>query len=93
MSNEEKELRRYKHEVHRYLDTIWLVSSSKSRARSAMYNWLSIQMNKDLKDTHVAKFTLDDCKQALRILKVKYKQLTGRNNIPKEKKHKPKKER
>lgn len=86
MSDDEKELRRYRHEVHRYLDTIWLVSSSKSRARSAMYNWLSIQMNKSKEDTHVSKFNLDDCKLALRILKRQYKQLTGRNNIPKGKK-------
>ncbi|WP_304393289.1 zinc-finger-containing protein [uncultured Clostridium sp.] len=93
MSDEEKELRRYRHEVHRYLDTIWLVSSSKSRARSAMYNWLAIQMDKSQEETHVAQFTLDDCKQALRILKVKYRQLTGRKNLPKVKKHKPKKER
>lgn len=83
METPEQELRRYKHEVHCYLDTLWLVSSNKFKARNSWYNWLSLQMGKDRKETHVSQFTLEDCKQALVILKKKYKELTGRNNIPK----------
>ena len=80
---EQKELGRYKHEVHCYLDTLWLISTNKSKARNSWYNWLALQMGKKREDTHVSQFTLDDCKKALSILKRKYKQLTGRNNIPK----------
>lgn len=83
METPEQELRRYKHIVHCYLDTLWLISSNKSQARNSWYNWLSLQMNKERDDTHVSQFTLEDCKQALTILKAKYKQLTGRRNIPK----------
>ena len=39
-------------------------------------------MNKDIDDTHISKFTLEECKQVLHILKSKYKQLTGKRNIP-----------
>lgn len=84
MSEDEiKELGRYKHEVHCYLDTLWLVSSNKSQARNSWYNWLALQMGKDRKDTHVSQFTLEDCKFALHILKRKYFELTGRKNISK----------
>lgn len=79
----EQELRRYKHEVHCYLDTLWLISSNKSKARNSWYNWLSLQLGKEVDETHVAQFTLEDCKKSLTILKSKYKQLTGRNNISK----------
>lgn len=83
METKGQELRRYKHEVHCYLDSLWLVSSNKSKARNSMYNWLALQMGKDREETHVSQFTLEDCKLALSILKRKYKQLTGKNNIPK----------
>lgn len=83
METPEQELRRYKHEVHCYLDTLWLVSSNKSQARNSWYNWLALQMGKDREETHVSQFTLEDCKQALTILKRKYKELTGRRNISK----------
>ena len=88
MKDNQKELQRYKHEVHCYLDILWLISSNKSQARSSWYNWLSLQMNKNKENTHVSQFTLEDCKQALRILKRKYKQLTGKNNISKSVKRK-----
>lgn len=83
METKEQELRRYKHEVHCYLDSLWLISSNKSKARNSWYSWLALQMGKDREETHVSQFTLDDCKQALSILKKKYKQITGRNNIAK----------
>lgn len=83
MESKERELRRYKHEVHCYLDTLWRLSSNKPQARNTWYDYLAVQMNRDREDTHVSKFTLEDCKQALHILKAKYRQITGRRNIPK----------
>ena len=77
------ELYRYRYAVHCYLDALWLISSSKYNARTTWYNWLANQMNKSPQDAHVSKFSLEECKYALSILKPKYKQLTGRNNIPK----------
>jgi len=86
VETKEQELGRYKHEVHCYLDTLWLISSNKSQARNSWYNWLALQMGKDRKDTHVSKFDLEDCKLALHILKKKYIQLTGKRNISKSQK-------
>ena len=83
MKNKRSELRRYKHQVHCYLDILWLISSNKKQARNVWYEWLALQMGKDREDTHISKFTLDDCKLALHILKAKYKQLTGKRNLPK----------
>ena len=83
MKDERNELRRYKHQVHCYLDILWLISSNKKQARNVWYDWLALQMNKDREATHISKFTLDDCKLALHILKAKYKQLTGKRNLPK----------
>ena len=83
-----KELNHYKHEVHCYLDTLWLISSNRRQARNVWYMWLATQMEKDREDTHISKFTLEDCKKALHILKKKYKQLTGKNNISRSEKRK-----
>lgn len=80
---EDKEIYRYRHEVHCYLDVLWLISSNKGKARNLMYKWLAIQMDKDTKDFHVSNFDINDCRKALHILKAKYKQLTGKRNIPK----------
>ena len=44
---EQGELGRYKHEVHCYLDTLWLISTNKSKARNSWYNWLALQMGKE----------------------------------------------
>lgn len=78
-----RELKRYKKEVHYYLDIIWLNNSNKSKSRTALYKWLSIQMNINSQDAHVKKFDLEQCKQALRILKSKYKQMYGKCNLSK----------
>lgn len=82
-----RELKRYKKEVHYYLDVIWINSSNKSRSRTNLYKWLSIQMNINLEDTHVRKFDLEQCKQALKILKSKYKQMYGKCNLSKSEKN------
>ena len=79
---EDKELLRYRHEVHCYLDTLWLLAADKSKARKAWYTYLAINLNKSEDENHISKYTLNDCKQTLRLLKPKYKQITGKNNIP-----------
>ena len=69
----------YRYTVHRYLDSIWKVSSRKGKARSTMYSWLSTQMDLPEEETHVAKFTRNQCKQAIKILKPKYIELFGKD--------------
>lgn len=72
-----KNVRHYRHTVHMYLDAIWMMSSSKRKARSSMYVWLGTQMQLDPQATHVAKFTRAQCQQAIKILRPKYIQLFG----------------
>ncbi len=79
----DKNLKRLRKEVHYYLDSLWLFSSSKRTSRTALYKWLAIQMNMDFYTTHVKYFSEDQCRQALRILKRKYKEYYGKNNISK----------
>lgn len=74
-----KNLQHYRHTVHRYLDAIWLVGSSKKKARSTMYKWLSTKMNLNIEDTHVSKFNREQCKQAIKILRPMYMQLYGQD--------------
>lgn len=74
-----KNLQHYRHTVHRYLDAIWLVGSSKKKARSTMYKWLSTKMNLDIEETHVSKFNREQCKQAIKILRPMYMQLYGQD--------------
>lgn len=81
MESNIQELARYKHEVHYYLDILWIISCNKVNARNSLYKWLAIQMNKN--EVHISQFNLQDCKEALHILKGKYKQLTGNRNISK----------
>lgn len=72
-----KNTQHYRHIVHRYLDGIWKVSNRRGKARSTMYSWLSTQMDLPEEETHVAKFTRNQCKQAIKILRPKYIELFG----------------
>lgn len=74
-----KNTQHYRYTVHRYLDSIWRVSSRRGKARSTMYSWLSTQMDLPEEETHVAKFTRNQCKQAIKILKPKYIELFGKD--------------
>lgn len=74
-----KNTQHYRYTVHRYLDSIWKVSSRRGKARSTMYSWLSTQMDLPEEETHVAKFTRNQCKQAIKILKPKYIELFGKD--------------
>ena len=82
LKTEDKELIRYRHEVHCYLDVLWLIATDKAKARKTWYNYLAINLGKTKDENHISKYSLDDCKQALHLLKAKYRQLTGRRNIP-----------
>lgn len=84
----EKQLRRYKHEVHCYLDVLWLIATDKSNARKVWYTYLANNLNKTEEENHISKYSLDDCKKALHLLKKKYKEITGKNNMPKATKNK-----
>lgn len=74
-----KNTQHYRYTVHRYLDSIWKVSSRRGKARSTMYSWLSTQMDLPEEETHVAKFTRNQCKRAIKILKPKYIELFGKD--------------
>lgn len=74
-----KNTQHYRYTVHRYLDSIWRVSSRRGKARSTMYSWLSTQMDLPEEETHVAKFTRNQCKRAIKILKPKYIELFGKD--------------
>lgn len=80
-----KNAQHYRHTVHRYLDAIWKVSNKKRDARSTMYSWLSIQMDLLEEETHVAKFTRTQCRQAIKILRPKYIELFGEDSPYKKK--------
>lgn len=87
-SYNEKELKRLRKEVHYYLDSLWLFSSNRKTSRTALYKWLSNQMNIDIFATHVRYFSNEQCREALKILKARYKQYYGKNNISKTEKKK-----
>lgn len=74
-----KNLQHYRYTVHRYLDSIWLLSTDKGTARSTMYDYLSQQMQLKKEETHISKFTKKQCKQAIKILRPKYIQIYGRD--------------
>lgn len=76
-----KNLRHYRHTIHLYLDEIWKVGSNNKKARTTMYNWLSVQMNLPKEQTHASLFNRIQCKQAIRILRNKYIELYG-HDIP-----------
>lgn len=78
----EMQLQRYRHEVHCYLDVLWLIATDKSEARKTWYTYLANNLGKTEEENHVSKYSLDDCKKALILLKPKYKQLTGKKNMP-----------
>ena len=82
-----KNLSHYRHTIHLYLDEIWKVGSNNKKARTAMYNWLSFQMNLPKEQTHAALFNRSQCKQAIKILKNKYIELYGQD-IPYKRKEK-----
>lgn len=82
-----KNLKHYRHTIHLYLDEIWKLGSNTKKARTAMYNWLSVQMNLPKEQTHASMFNRAQCKQAIKILRNKYIELYGQD-IPYKRKEK-----
>lgn len=74
-----KNLQHYRHTVHRYLDAIWIMGSSKGKARHSMYNILANRMDLPLEETHVKYFNRAQCRQAIKILRPMYIQLYGKD--------------
>ena len=74
-----KNLKHYRRTIHLYLDAIWKMSSDNKKARTVLYNWLSIQMNLPKEQTHAALFTRAQCRKAIQILRTKYIELYGKD--------------
>lgn len=74
-----KSLKSYKNTVHLYLDGIWKSGMYPSRARTAMYSWLATQMGIPKAEAHISLFNIEQCKQAIKILRPKYIQLMGKD--------------
>lgn len=70
-----KNTQHYRYTVHRYLDGIWMLSSNKRKARTSMYSFLSKTLDIPIEDTHVSKFTRQQCKRAIQILRPMYIQI------------------
>lgn len=83
MSN--KDIQQYRYIVHKYLDAIWMISYNKRKARTSMYKLLSNKMGLTKEQTHVKYFTIEQCIQAIRILRPMYIQLYGRDLLYKNK--------
>ena len=74
-----KNLKHYRHTIHRYLDAIWTLSNKPKSARTAMYRWLATQMGLSTEDTHASKFNREQCRKAIKILRTRYIQLYGKD--------------
>lgn len=74
-----KNLKHYRHTIHLYLDAIWKMSSNSKKARTSMYNWLSVQMDLPKEQTHATLFNRNQCRQAIKILRTKYIELYGKD--------------
>ncbi len=59
------ELRSWKKRAHFYFDQIW---KSKIMTRSQAYKWLSEQLCKDSKETHIGMFDVPDCKKVVDVV-------------------------
>jgi hypothetical protein len=80
-----KELRKLKKIVHSWFDPIWkyLLKSNiinpntnelfwKHEARNDTYKWLAFKMNIKIDDCHIGMFDIEQCKQAIEIIKSFY---------------------
>lgn len=74
-----KSLRSYKNTVHMYLDGIWKNCTYPGKARTVLYKWLATQMGLSKSETHISLFNIEQCKQAIKILRPRYIQLYGKD--------------
>lgn len=68
------ELRKYKGIAHMYFDELWKMKKARGfkNARDLGYEWLSEQMKKSKKDTHIGMFNIDECKKVIELCKPYY---------------------
>ena len=57
------ELREWKKKAHGSFDKLW----NNRKERKKMYKWLSVQMGKEEKDTHIGMFSVEECMQVVEI--------------------------
>jgi hypothetical protein len=62
------ELRTLRNQTHAKFDPIWKSGGLK---RTAAYQWLADQLGIPVKETHIAQFNKETCKQALSVLETK----------------------
>ena len=60
----DKALRRVRQQAHAAFDPIWKCGKT---SRTQAYRWLADKMGLPLDDTHIAKFTVEQCKQVVAI--------------------------
>ena len=76
-----KELRNLKMEAHKYFDYLWALRKKITNdrwSRSRGYKWLSQQMKKEIKDTHIGMFDIEEVKKVIEICKPYYFRLGGK---------------
>lgn len=61
------ELRKWRNETHLWFDKIWRNHKNSSRERT--YNWLSIELNIPLHETHIGLFEIEQCKKTIELTK------------------------
>jgi hypothetical protein len=64
------DLRRLRMQLHSIFDPIWerrrvKDGLSKGAARRAAYAWLALEVGTDPRDTHIGKFTREQCRKAI----------------------------
>lgn len=66
-----KELRELRIQLHEEFDVLWLQTSKrkKFKTRNDAYKWLAAAMDKSERQCHFGKFTVDECNQALKLIK------------------------
>lgn len=62
------ELRKLRIQAHKDLDSLYVLKIMK---RYEVYSWLSRQLNKRAKDTHIGLFDIEDCHRTIEVSKKK----------------------
>lgn len=58
------ELRKWKKWAHNSFDRLW---KSRKMSRRGAYKWLSDQINKPVSETHIGMFSVEDCREVIRV--------------------------
>jgi len=63
----DKELRRWKNNVHALFDQLWVNEKKRKKARTKAYAWLAEQLDLHPSQCHVGMFDVDTCKRAVNV--------------------------